>query len=462
MLVAEFTSGSTDITRLPDADSEEWQSALLSDPITQAIWQRLTEPGSDQYSCLPLKPSDPTDYFYIARRIDGNLGPIMRHFERHERHQIHNATYTITTQEDQIVVPLRYQPACLYLHHEALGHPGTRRTVGAVRTGYFWHNLKGDATKHSKRCPYCRKRKANYRVAKPPIQAYDMEDRPWGRAHADVAGPFNTSANGYVYILVYKCAITKWIEIFALQGKNAVEIINCLVDEVFSRHGQPKILYTDRGTEFTNGAWKQVLELLTTRHIKITAQNPAANGQVENQMRTIKDMLAAYVNEFQDDWDQYLALVAHAYRTTVNEATGYSPYFLLYGREAPQPAEHYVKNFQEGRTATAYSRGVRRALTFLWGNVGRRVHKNVTRMNKRPVTPLQFQPFKVGDAVMIRQIPQRFAKTRRDSEKVKIKQAFQMRYTGPYYITKIISPVLYVCDVHNRDKVVHAIKMKPV
>jgi len=93
--------------------------------------------------------------------------------------------------------------------------------------------------------------------------------------------------------------------------------------------------------------------------------------------------------------------------------------------------------------------------------VGKRVIKNVDRMNKRPVTPLQFHPYKVGDTVMVRQIPQRFAKTKRDSEKVKIKQAFQMRYTGPYYITEVLSPVLYACDVHNTRKVVHVNKMKP-
>ena len=460
-LVAELTLGSTVLTYWPAPTSADWQAAIQDDPICKAIWERLTTDGADENTCLYLKPRDSSDFFYIPRLPDGSLGPLARQFTLHQQHQVHNTTCAITTLETQLVVPARYQPACMYLHHEALGHPGARKTTLATRAGYYWHTLKADTVRHVKRCHFCRQRKANYRVAKPPIQTYEMQDHPWSRAHCDLAGPFNRSTNGYVYIMVYKCALTKYIEIFALTGKHAEEVVNCLVDEVFSRHGQPKVLITDRGTEFTNTTWQEVVALLNTRHIKITAQNPASNGQVENQMRTIKDMLKSFINEFQDDWDKYLAVVAHAYRTTINEATGYSPYYLLHGREAPQPAEHFIQLVPPGRTATTYAKGLRRAMIFLWQHVGKRVIKNVDRMNKRPVTPLQFHPYKVGDAVMVRQIPQRFAKTKRDSEKVKIKQAFQMRYTGPYYIIEVLSPVLYACDVHNARKVVHVNKMKP-
>ena len=460
-LVAELTLGSTVLTYWPAPTSADWQAAIQDDPICKTIWERLTTDGADENTCLYLKPRDSSDFFYIPRLPDGSLGPLARQFTLRQQHQVHNTTCAITTLETQLVVPARYQPACMYLHHEALGHPGARKTTLATRAGYYWHTLKADSVRHVKRCHFCRQRKANYRVAKPPIQTYEMQDHPWSRAHCDLAGPFNRSTNGYVYIMVYKCALTKYIEIFALTGKHAEEVVNCLVDEVFSRHGQPKVLITDRGTEFTNTTWQEVVALLSTRHIKITAQNPASNGQVENQMRTIKDMLKSFINEFQDDWDKYLAVVAHAYRTTINEATGYSPYYLLHGREAPQPAEHFIQLVPPGRTATTYAKGLRKAMMFLWQNVGKRVIKNVDRMNKRPVTPLQFHPYKVGDTVMVRQIPQRFAKTKRDSEKVKIKQAFQMRYTGPYYIIEVLSPVLYACDVHNSRKVVHVNKMKP-
>jgi hypothetical protein len=76
-----------------------------------------------------------------------------------------------------------------------------------------------------------------------------------------------------------------------------------------------------------------------------TAYNPQANGYAENQNRTVKDMLAMYVNEQQTNWAKFLPVLAHAYRTTVNSITGYTPYFANQGREARQPADQWIAEF---------------------------------------------------------------------------------------------------------------------
>ena len=39
------------------------------------------------------------------------------------------------------------------------------------------------------------------------------------------------------------------------------------------------------------------------------------------------------------------SVIAHCYRTTVNSATGYSPFRALYGREARQPCEDWIGSF---------------------------------------------------------------------------------------------------------------------
>jgi hypothetical protein len=49
-------------------------------------------------------------------------------------------------------------------------------------------------------------------------------------------------------------------------------------------------------------------------------------------------MLQNFVNEHRDDWDEYLNFVLFAYRTAVHHSTQYSPFFLLYGRQARQPS----------------------------------------------------------------------------------------------------------------------------
>ena len=48
-------------------------------------------------------------------------------------------------------------------------------------------------------------------------------------------------------------------------------------------------------------------------------------------------MLAVYVSDDQDDWDQRVSLAAYAYNTSAHESTGLSQYKLVFGRVACTP-----------------------------------------------------------------------------------------------------------------------------
>ena len=45
------------------------------------------------------------------------------------------------------------------------------------------------------------------------------------------------------------------------------------------------------------------------------------------------------VDRTPSDWDEYLQAVLFSYRCSVNDATGYSPYFLLNGRTPTIPSD---------------------------------------------------------------------------------------------------------------------------
>ena len=57
-----------------------------------------------------------------------------------------------------------------------------------------------------------------------------------------------------------------------------------------------------------------------------TAYHPQTDGLVERFNRTLK------VKKGGKDWDQQLAYVLFAYWASIQESTGESPFFLLYGR----------------------------------------------------------------------------------------------------------------------------------
>jgi transposase InsO family protein len=104
----------------------------------------------------------------------------------------------------------------------------------------------------------------------------------------------------YRYILVIKCALTKWIEMRPLRSKEAKEIAEALFEDVFCRHGSIEIMVSDNGTEFVNHTLKQFHELLLTKRLTTTPYNPQSNGAVEIFNRTLADMLYANVNANQN------------------------------------------------------------------------------------------------------------------------------------------------------------------
>ncbi|GFU91109.1 retrovirus-related Pol polyprotein from transposon 297 [Trichonephila clavipes] len=69
---------------------------------------------------------------------------------------------------------------------------------------------------------------------------------------------------------------------------------------------------------------KNLSERLGIRHVKTVVYRPQASG-TERVNRDLVQMIANYVNEQHDAWDQFLREFAYAIRRAVNETTGKTP-----------------------------------------------------------------------------------------------------------------------------------------
>ena len=66
---------------------------------------------------------------------------------------------------------------------------------------------------------------------------------------------------------------------------------------------------------------------------------PESDGMIERFNRTCLMILSMFVNDRRDNWDELLLYVMHAYRTSVHESTGYSPFRLMMGEECSLPQD---------------------------------------------------------------------------------------------------------------------------
>ena len=298
--------------------------------------------------------------------------------------------------------------------------------------------MADDTEGHVKSCKACARRKARYSSAKVPIQEYEAPILPWDRAHIDLTGPFEPSKEGNRYIVVVKDALTRYVETMPVKKDTATEVAAALIKLIIYRHGCVRQIVSDGGREFDNKLWKNVAQLLNIRHSIICPFNPRSNGLAENHMRTMKDALAIYCEELQEDWDEHLAGISMSYNMTVNSQTGYTPFFMIYGREATMPSEAWLTNYAHGKEGTDYVDNLVKVLTQVWSEatVSKKDEIKKIQKDQKPTTYREFSLYEVGDYAMVESLPKLSAVGWVDYRKKKLTQKLQSRFSGPYRITK--------------------------
>ncbi|KAK7158513.1 hypothetical protein R3I94_004974 [Phoxinus phoxinus] len=106
----------------------------------------------------------------------------------------------------------------------------------------------------------------------------------------------------------------------------------------------PQRVLPDQGKEFVNELNAHVCKVLNIERSLCAPYHPQTNGLVERMNGTIQRALCKLVKDQPKDWDRHLDAVMFGLRTKVQMTTKYSPFFLMFGREARYPseiAEHY-------------------------------------------------------------------------------------------------------------------------
>ncbi|UYV78624.1 K02A2.6-like [Cordylochernes scorpioides] len=111
------------------------------------------------------------------------------------------------------------------------------------------------------------------------------------------------------------------------------EVSTLLIEHIILRHGALGFLISDIGTQFSSNLMKEFIEMCKVKHCFTTSYHPQTNGLTERLNRTLINMISMYVNTDQKKWDEILFFITHVYNITIQETTGYSPFFLLFGSE---------------------------------------------------------------------------------------------------------------------------------
>jgi hypothetical protein len=180
----------------------------------------------------------------------------------------------------------------------------------------------------------------------------------WGLG---IIGPLRKAPGGYTHLVVTINKFSKWVEVRPITNLRAEQAVTLFTDIIY-RFGVPNSIITDYGSQFMG---IKFLEFCNKFHIRAdwaAVAHPQTNGQVESangmNLQGLNPRIFDRLNKSGRKWLQELPAVMWSLRTTPGRATGFTPFFLVYGVEAILPTDlEYgsprIQSYDEGTNRRA-------------------------------------------------------------------------------------------------------------
>ena len=236
------------------------------------------------------------------------------------------------------VIPKSKVKEMLFRCHGCMqsGHPGHARAIARMERFAVWPGMVADIKDHVKRCAECQAAREGVPKRMAPVQVQKAM-APLQFIQADL---FKTGAahNGMEYICVFEDRFTKLCRLYALRDAKARSVAKC-IEAFVSELGCPDTWGTDGGPEFYNTLTMAICHVFRVKKEFALAYRPQTQGQTERKNRTLKAELVKRISQFGKDWPSFLKWIEMAYNSTPHPSHGFTPFLLMFGREAKLPMQ---------------------------------------------------------------------------------------------------------------------------
>ena len=307
----------------------------------------------------------------------------------------------------QLVLPRKFLPTVYKELHQDMGHLGAERVVQLARERFYWPNMEREITHFVTNVCGCLKQRRPARPTCAPL-CNITTCSPFELISIDYMH-LEKSSGGYEYILVIVDHFTRFAQAYPTRNKWSTTAAEKLYNDFILRFGFPAHILHDQGREFENNLFNQLEMLTGIRRRRTTPYHPQANGKAERFNRTLLAMLRTLPENQKSKWHMSVNKVVHAYNCTVNNATGFSPFFLLFGRSPRLPIDllfglspttttgnhtQYVKRWQ-GAMKEAYAKAMENSRKS--AEIGKKHYDKKIRCTE----------LKPGDRVLVRNLSER-------------------------------------------------------
>ena len=241
-------------------------------------------------------------------------------------------------------------------------HPGIQRTIGKVRKSFFWKGMSGHVREYVENCPVCQMEKSDHTLSKGKLQSTHIPESKWSEISIDFVTDLPVSSRNRDSILVIVDKATRMVHLAPCSKTiNATDTGKLLWNTVVKLHGIPRVIYSDRGSQFTASSWRELWRLTGTRLAFSTSYHPQTQGVVERMNSVVSQTIRCLLHDKGNpkDWEKMLPTVELVINALPNQSTGFSPFYLNYGCEPVTPIQ-LVKGNEEVKTESigSFIRGI--------------------------------------------------------------------------------------------------------
>jgi len=319
------------------------------------------------------------------------------------------------------------------------GHMGYTKTLQRILATSWFPNAKQMVKDFVRRCSSCQLRKGNkttYQLQ--PI----LTRRPMEMIHCDLIGPLIVSNNNK-YILVIVDNFSRFVTLRPIPDKTSSSVVQGLL-EFIGIFGLPKIIMSDRGTEFRNNMNILLCKALNVQRRFTSSYHPQSNGVSERINSSIHRMLGTYLKEH-NQWSFILPIIMNVLNNCVHPSTGFTPFQLLFAHDSrienlknDTPPEGQVKHL------------VSFSSTMIVEAMQRKLEAVLALSKLQTVKEI---PYVKGQLVKVFDI----ARTHKANQY----QKWTERWKGPMKIIEIRGLNVLVTGPNNREYSIHVSRLAP-
>ena len=244
------------------------------------------------------------------------------------------------TQEEALafVIPQIKRRAALDGCHPFMGHQGRDQMLSILKEQFWWPSMAKESALALKNCRQCLLFEAGVQTPKlTPILATE----PMNLVHIDfikmeILGDLRKKPKTK-NVLVMVDHFTQFVQAYVTKDQTARTVARILYDKYFTVFRFPQRLMSDQAWAFCGNIITQMCDYLWIEKIRTSPYHPQRNGQVEQVHQTILRMIGKLEEDKCRDWLTHLGSVVHAYNAMRSLVTGFSPHYLMFGRQPRIP-----------------------------------------------------------------------------------------------------------------------------